>query len=230
MGKVIAPASVLAVGKPEYDSTGRLQGWNGSPNWIVGFAESAESGTAQSWERLALAVGKASRQFMNIDEHGNEVPDDELGSTGDYTPNYVSDPHLSADGVSVYVDTKGFLTLPMGAALLRKLVEELGRLPFDTRVARNRADSPTVRWRPPHLERGEAQDTHGKSRTMIIARAVCCVVHNGVPDVKIQYFDSQGGWTTSLADARVFEQDERGTHWETTTFALRLTLSMFEDA
>ena len=230
MGNVTAPASVLAVGRPEYDPTGRLRGWNGSPSWVVGFAESADGVTANSWERLALAVGKASRQFMNIDEHGNEVPDDELGLTGDYTPNYVSDPHLSADGVSVQVDTKGFLTVPMGEALLRKLAEELGRLPFDTRVARNRADSPTVSWRPPHPERGEEPVPHGKSRTMVIARAVRCVVHNEVPDVTIEYFNSQDGWSTSRAEARVFEPDERGTHWETTKFALRLTQSMFEEA
>jgi hypothetical protein len=176
---------------------------------------------SHSWERVALAVAKASRQFMNIDELGNVVPDDELGLTGRFTPSYVSDPDLSALGVSVHVDTQGSMTVQMGAALLRVLVAELGRLPFDTRVSRDDTGSPGVRWRPPYLQRGEPQ---------VIARHVRCVLHNGVPDVTTEYLDTHGGWTTSLADARVFERDEHGTHSETWNFALRLALSMFEEA
>ena len=220
VGNVTASATVLAMGKPDYDSGGRLQGWEGNPYWTIGFAESADTGAAASWERLALAVGKASRQFMNIDEGGNHVPDDELGG-GAFTPSYVSDPYLSRLGVSAYADTGGYLTVPMGKAMLRVLVEALDRLPFDTHVTRYELDSAMVTWRPPHLLLGEPT---------IIARAVRCVVNNGVPDVITQYLDTQGGWTPSLADARVFEPDERGSHAATWDFACRLALSMYEQA
>ena len=220
MGNVTADASALAVGKPDFDSTGRLLGWESSPYWTIGFAEGAESGAAASWERLALAVGKASSRFMNIDEDGNHVPDDELGY-GAFTPSYVSDPNLTPAGVSVSADTGGYLTVAMGEAMLHLLVEELGRLPFDTHVSRHQQDSAEVRWRTPYLPSGEP---------MVIARAVRCIVHNGVPDVTIEYLNEQGGWTPSFADARVFERDEHGTHRETGKVARRLTLSMFEDA
>ncbi|HEU5454206.1 MAG TPA: hypothetical protein VFU85_00840, partial [Nocardioides sp.] len=78
-----------------------------------------------------------------------------------------------------------------------------------------------VRWRTPYLPPGEPT---------VIARAVRCIVDNGVPDVTIEYLDAQGGWTPSFADARVFERDEHGTHRETGKVAWRLTLSMLEDA
>ncbi|MET0915073.1 MAG: hypothetical protein ABWY81_02625 [Jiangellaceae bacterium] len=208
------------MGESDYES-GELKGWRGNPYWTIGFAERAESDAAASWERLALAVGKASRQFMNIDEDGNHVPDDELGD-GRYTPSYVSEPFLGREGVSVYADTGGYLTVAMGKAMLRALVGALGRLAFDTHITRYEQDSAMVTWRPPHLlPRGEPT---------VIARAVRCVVNVGVPDVITEYLDTQGGWTTSLADARVFERDERGTHGATWDFAWRLALSMYEQA
>lgn len=220
MGHVTVHATALAVGKPDFDSAGRLRGWESSPYWTIGFAESAESGTASAWERLALAVGKASSQFMNIDEDGNHVPDDELGY-GAFTPSYVSDPNLTPLGVSVSADTGGYLTVAMGEQLLRVLVEELGRLPFDTLVSRHQQDSAEVRWRTPYLQPGEPT---------VIARAVRCVIDNGVPDVITEYLDAQGGWTRSFADARVFARDEHGTYRETGKVARRLTLSLYDDA
>ncbi len=220
MGNVTASATVFAMGTPDHDSGGRLKGWEGNPYWTIGFAQSGDSGAAASWERLALVVGKASRQFMNIDEEGNHVPDDELG-LGAYTPSYVSDPYLSRLGVSVYADAGGYLTVAMGKAMLRVLVEALGRPAFDTHVTRYERDSDMVTWRPPHLPGGEPT---------VISRAVRCVVNNGVPDVITEYLATQGGWTPSLADARVFERDERGTHGATWDFACRLALSMYEQA
>ena len=220
MGNVRASATVLAMGKADYDPGGQLKGWEGNPYWTIGFAESANGGAAASWERLALVVGKASRQFMNIDEEGNHVPDDELG-LGAYTPSYVSDPYLSRPGVSVYADTGGYLTVAMGKAMLRVLVEALGRLAFDTHVTRYEQDSDMVTWRPPYLPSGEPT---------VIARAVRCVVDDGVPDVITEYLDAHGDWTQSFADARVFERDERGTYGETLNLARRLTRSLFEDA
>lgn len=156
MGDVTTSLDVLAVGSPEFDSSGQQVGWQGSPYWTVGFSDGADSADARAWERLALAVGKASQQFMNIDELGNEVPDEELG---------------------------------MG-------------------------------W-PPYLERAEPQ---------VIAPAVQCSVHDGVPGVLVEYLDAHGGWTTSAADARAFERDEHGTHSRTWDVARRLAQSMFDEA
>jgi hypothetical protein len=219
MGNVTAPATVLEVGPAYYDSTGRLLAWEGSPCWTVGFAATAESGAATSWERLALAVGKASRQFMYIDEEGNHLTDDELDSTSAYTPNYVSDPALTPLGVSVYADTQGNLTPEMGETMLRVLVNELGRLPFDTIVSLHEDGGDEVIWRPPHLVLG---------KPTVIARAVRCVVNSGVPDVVIEYLDAQGGWTPSFTDARAFEPD--GTWAGPSSFAWSLVLSMYEQA
>ena len=64
----------------------------------------------------------------------------------------------------------------------------------------------------------------------VIARSVRCVVNNGVPDVITEYLDTRGGWTPSLADARVCERDERGTHGAILDFAWRLALSMYGQA
>ena len=220
MGNVSASATLLGMGRADHVSGGQLKGWEGNPYWTIGFAESADGGAAASWERLALVVGKASRQFMNIDEEGNHVPDQELG-LGAYTPSYVSDPYLSRPGVSVYADTGGYLTVAMGKAMLRVLVEALSRLAFDTHVTRHEQDSDMVMWRPPYLPSGEPT---------VIARAVRCVVDHGVPDVITEYLDAHGDWTHSIADARVFERDERGTHGETLNLARRLTRSLFKDA
>ena len=55
--------------RPHGTSTGL-----GKPYWTIGFSGTTDSGTAASWERLALAVGKASSQFMNIDEGGSCRP------------------------------------------------------------------------------------------------------------------------------------------------------------
>ncbi len=220
MGNVTADAAALAVGRPDFDATGRLRGWESSPYWTIGFSDTADSGTAASWERLALAVGKASSQFMNIDEGGNHVPDDELG-LGAFTPSYVSDPNLKPSGVSVSADTGGYLTVAMGKAMLRVMVKELARLPFDTYISHHQQDSAEVRWRTPYLPSGEPT---------VIARAVRCVIDDGIPNVITEYLDARGGWTRSFADARAFQRDERGTYGETWDLARRLTLSMFKDA
>ena len=228
MGRVLVASDVLSVGRPYSDPAGQLLGWHGSPRFMVGFAEAGGAGSAQAWERLAAAVFRASQGFMNIDEFGNHVADDELGLTGAYTPNWVSEPCLSARGVAVYVDTGSSLSRDMGKALLRLLVEELAGLPFDTSLSRDAADGPEVRWLPPHPEKVEAQDQEGRPRTMVIARAVRCVVQDGVPGVTSEYLDGRGGWTSAIADARVFLPDERGTHRETLNLALTLTRAMRE--
>ena len=229
MGTVTASASVLEVGRPDHDPAGRLQGWMGSPRFMVGFTAHGDPSTAGAWERLALAVFRASRRFLNVDELGNVVPDEELGLTGTYTPNWVSEPILSARGVCMVVDTGSYLSLQMGAAMLRVLVEELGRLPFDTRVSDEEPDSPEERWRPPDTKPVGEKNDIGKPLTVVIERAVRCVLRDGVPGVTPEYLDARGGWTASLADARVFGLGENGTHWETYRLALSLAAAMGEE-
>ena len=218
MAHVTVVAAALAVGRPERDTTGRLQGWAGSPFWTVGFVDPADGDRAASWERLALAVGTSAYRFMNIDEDGNHVPDEELG-TGAWTPSYVSDPYLTPRGVSVSADTGGFVTVAMVEAMIRVLVVELRHLPFDTEVSGYDPEPALVRWRTPYLSLGE--------RT-VIARGVRCVVEDRIPDVITEYLDAEGGWTTSWADARAFERDERGTHHRAWELASRLGRSVYE--
>lgn len=238
MGDVVTDASVLEVGEPRYDSARRLEGWEGSPLFMVEFADPEHRDSAESWERLALAVAKASRQFMQIDERGNMVAFDDLGG-GEYTPNYVSDPYLSVRGVTVVADTKDMLSKDMGEAMLRTLVDELRRLPFDTRISGNDdTDWSGARWRPPHAEELEdwghiatprpcGNERGAKPRFYVIERGIRCVLRDGVPEVMVEYLDTKDGWTTTLVDARRFER-ERGLAVHIVNFAERLTLAMFE--
>lgn len=239
MGNVVTAASVLAVGEPDYDSEGRLVGWQGSPLFMVEFADQEQRDSADSWERLALAVAKAARRFMQIDERGNVVGFDDLGGTDEYTPNYVSDPEISVRGVSIVADTKGELSRDMGEAMLRTLVDELRRLPFDTRVSGNDdTDVRGVEWQPPEATALEEWDrlatpsTRGnrpsaKPQFFVIERGIRCVLRDGVPDVTVEYLDTHDGWTTSLADARRFER-ERGLAVHVMKLADRLTLAILE--
>lgn len=228
MGTVEAPASVLAVGEPYYDSAGRLEGWERDPLFLTEFADPERHGSADSWERLALAVAKAAYRFGQIGERGNVVARDDLGSTDEYTPNYVSDPGLTVRGVRVVADTKGMLSRDMGEAMLRTLVEELQALPFDTRVSGSDddADSPCVEWRPPHVVAlGRA-----RPRLFAIERNVRCVLRDGVPDVVVEYLDTEGGWTTSSDDARRFERTVQDPNGKAALLADRLALSMLGHA
>lgn len=228
MGTVEAPAGVLAVGEPCYDSAGRLEGWEGSPLFLTEFADPEQHGSADSWERLALAVAKAAHRFMQIDERGNVVAREDLGDTDEYTPNYVSDPRLTVRGVMVVADTKGMLSRDMGEAMLGTLVEELQALPFDTRVSGSDddADLPGVQWRSPHVVALGRE----RPRLFVIERHVRCVLRDGVPEVMVEYLDTEDGWSTSLDDARRFERTVHHPNGNAALLAGRLALSMLGNA
>jgi hypothetical protein len=79
--------------------------------------------------RAMAAVAKAGARFMRVDETGKEYPDDtSLDAAylaGLYTPNYVSDPRVTAEGVELYIDCKGSIEPPMVLAFRKILQEEL---------------------------------------------------------------------------------------------------------
>ena len=84
---------------------------------------------------VLLALERAAFRFMRVGEDGVERHDDEASGLGIYTPNYVSDPRVTEQGVVQYVDCKGEIGSPMDAALRRVLQEELGGLDVDARVS-----------------------------------------------------------------------------------------------
>ena len=64
---------------------------------------------------------------MLVDDRGTEYPTqadvekaEQLHVPGDfYTPNYVADPRVVANGIELYVDCKGVIPPPMGATFRR---------------------------------------------------------------------------------------------------------------
>ncbi|GAB3440202.1 hypothetical protein GCM10027517_14490 [Phycicoccus ginsengisoli] len=80
-------------------------------------------------EKVVRALAAAGARFMMVDEHGREYQDEaalESAAEADlYTPNYVSDPKVTADGVELYVDCKGAVEEPMAATFRKVLREEL---------------------------------------------------------------------------------------------------------
>lgn len=80
-------------------------------------------------EEVVRALNAAGARFMLVDEQGTEYHDEagvESAAANDlYTPNYVSDPKVTADGVELYVDCKGSIEEPMATTFRRILREEL---------------------------------------------------------------------------------------------------------
>jgi hypothetical protein len=80
-------------------------------------------------EKVVRALGAAGARFMLVDERGTEYHDEaglESAAANDlYTPNYVSDPEVTAEGVELYVDCKGSIEEPMATTFRRILREEL---------------------------------------------------------------------------------------------------------
>ena len=87
---------------------------------------------------VMAAIWRAGRRMARVDESGTEHADDEAAAAayaeGLVTPNYVSDPRLTEQGVSVYVDCKGEIEDAMAETMRTILVEELEPLGFELRV------------------------------------------------------------------------------------------------
>ena len=79
--------------------------------------------------KAVAAVAEAGARFMRVDETGKEYPDDaslDAAYLSDlWTPNYVSDPRVTAEGVELYIDCKGSIEPPMVLAFRKILQEEL---------------------------------------------------------------------------------------------------------
>ena len=80
-------------------------------------------------DKVVRALAAAGARFMLVDERGTEYRDEaglESAAQADlYTPNYVSDPEVTPDGVELYVDCKGSIEEPMAATFRTILREEL---------------------------------------------------------------------------------------------------------
>jgi hypothetical protein len=77
----------------------------------------------------AAALQSAGDRYMLVDETGVEHASVEAAQgaldQGLYTPNYVADPLITARGMELYVDTKGWIPEPMRLTFVRILGEEL---------------------------------------------------------------------------------------------------------
>lgn len=91
-----------------------------------------------------VALTLAGARFMLVDEEGTEYSTYEELEQGTlygpkelYSPNYVADPRILADGIELYVDCKGEVAPPMGATFRRIIREELERAGIRNAVVRN---------------------------------------------------------------------------------------------
>jgi hypothetical protein len=85
-------------------------------------------------DRAASAVAEVAPRLMDVNEHGDiQTPEDtarlEDAATADedipYTPNYLFDIHRCQYGPEVALDTKGWMTAPMGRKMVSILVDAL---------------------------------------------------------------------------------------------------------
>lgn len=80
------------------------------------------------------ALDRVAQRFMKVDEHGVEHSDISASEPSDghgnflYTPNYVSSPEVTAGGMTLYVDCKGYIEPAMRERFLDILRDELAPL------------------------------------------------------------------------------------------------------
>ena len=78
---------------------------------------------------VVSALVKVGSRFMLVDQTGTEHHDqaslDDALVDDLYTPNYVSDPEVTKDGVELYIDCKGGIEDPMAQTFRTILREEL---------------------------------------------------------------------------------------------------------
>ena len=79
--------------------------------------------------KVATALVAAGNRFMQVDqtgvEHADQAGVEAALDAGLYTPNYVSDPEVTPDGVELYVDCKGSIEEPMAQTFRKILRAEL---------------------------------------------------------------------------------------------------------
>lgn len=93
--------------------------------------------------RAAAAVARVAGRLMNVNEHGDIQPADELpDETGDipYTPNFVFDVQWCQYGSEVMLDTKGVMWAAMGRTMVGILVDALAADRISAHVVGHRSD------------------------------------------------------------------------------------------
>jgi hypothetical protein len=91
------------------------EGWETSPTFLI---------VTDDADKAAAALQAASPRLFRVNGRGQEV-DLATHDPYDYTPNYVSEVFITAEGLVIDVDTKGELPKGMADAMLRIVVEEL---------------------------------------------------------------------------------------------------------
>jgi hypothetical protein len=153
-------------------------------------------------QAAAAALHAAALRFIRVDEVGEELED--WSNTGEtYTPNYVSDVHMSSGGPWLSIDTKGIVYPQMLRTMIRVLVEELRRRDVDAHV-----DAPTPglsydeAWQAPAPPAG-APEPDGP-RAWVIRRGRKRVTTTGRSWEDDEYFCNDGTWTRDSRRALMF--------------------------
>lgn len=157
--------------------------------------------------RAARAVGIAAIRFCAVGDDGVEHPAWEELSDEVYTPNFVSPVYLTDAGLLVWTDCKGEVPAEMARAMLRVLVEELGRAGVGATVLRpeDMGDWQGREYRHP-VEAGSGRAVTPSDAWFCVVRSVPSRTVDGRRYLAAHYWAAHGGWTTDPLDAARFDE------------------------
>jgi hypothetical protein len=194
MTVTVEPELFDAIGEPDGE------GWEGSPAFLV---------VANDVAGAAAALHAAGERFMLIDEHGRELAEWESDTGETYTPNYVSDVGLSERGPVLWVDTKGYLTAAMGAAMVQALTEELtarGVTAHVTTPPHGLSSARLPQWQPPAAAPQGAPSGPEVPKTWFVCRSVERTTTDGRPYDDTEYRAADGTWGRRRTAAERFAE------------------------
>ena len=202
----VAEDALIGQGETWYDpETGDVSGWEADPHFLV---------TALDGNHRALlpAVWAAYARFAAIDENGSSL--DEWERNGEtYTPNFIFDPVLLPVGLALHADTKGFLTAPMGAAMVRVLAEELASNGLDAhisalgdRVALETGEPAPV---PETEQMGDGQPAEPAEMFWYMSRTLWTKTQTGRRYQDVEYRRVDGTWGRDRSAAQRWADDDR---------------------
>jgi hypothetical protein len=194
MTVTVEPDLFEAIGEPDGE------GWEGSPAFLV---------VADDVAGAAAALHAAGERFMLIDEHGRELAEWESDTGEAYTPNWVSDVSLSERGPVLRVDTKGYLTAPMGAAMVQALTEELTARRVTAHVTtppHGLSSARLPKWQPPTAAPKDAPSGPEVPKTWFVCRSVERTTTDGRPYGDTEYRAADGTWGGRRSAAERFAE------------------------
>lgn len=172
-------------------------GWESDPRFHVPVPPAER-------EAAAAALHAAGRRFYAVDERGDELEEWQARLCHTYTPNYVSDVHLHDSGVSMWVDTKGWLCKPMAYRMLVILMDELA-----TRGVSAVIDAPPAGaflapvWEAPRVEAPAPPELPEPFAMTFVCRRVWRTTTTGVRYDDLEYRTTDGRW---VSDRRLAAQ------------------------